>query len=97
LALSVTWKIGDEDAVPLGQQRREQGEVDRSAAEPVDEDERRSVAADEVASTDPANLREAFLEPSKERCLGHHSAIFCLYGLGRSAEPLSPATDMKDA
>jgi hypothetical protein len=61
----VTGQIGDEDPVPLGQQRAKQGEVDRRAPESVDEDERRPVAADEIARTDPANLREAFLEPSK--------------------------------
>jgi hypothetical protein len=65
LALSVAGQIGDQNAVSLGEQRAEQGEVDRCAAEPVDEDERRPFAGDEVAGADSADLREALLEPPK--------------------------------
>ena len=53
------------------QERSEEGEVDGGAAEAVDDDERRSLAADEVARAHAAYVRDPRLEASEERCFRH--------------------------
>jgi hypothetical protein len=54
-----------------GQEWREQGEVDSGPAEPVDDDERRALAADEETGTDAADLSDTRLEPPEKRCFRH--------------------------
>jgi hypothetical protein len=53
------------------QKRREQCEVDGGPAEPVNDDERRALAAEEVTGANAVDLRNARLESSKERCFRH--------------------------
>jgi hypothetical protein len=77
------------------QERREQGEVDSGPAEPVDEDERRALPTDEITGAHAVDVCDPRLEPSEERCFRHVRSIFCRYGLGRSAEPLSAAAEME--
>lgn len=67
----VAWKIRDEHTMTPSQERREQSEVDSGAAEPVDDDERRALAADEVTGAHAADVCDSRLEPSEERCFRH--------------------------
>jgi hypothetical protein len=97
LALTVAGEVGDENAVPAGEERSEKSEVDGGPAQAVHEDERRPLASHEIASANTADLCGSRFEPSKERCLRHGRSIFCPYGLGRSAEPLSSVADMEVA
>ena len=89
LGEAVPWEVGNEHASPPREDRREFGEVDGGSPEPVDDRERRPLAAEEVARSDAVDFRKVRPESGKKRCLAHKEKLSCAYGLGRGAGPLS--------
>jgi hypothetical protein len=68
---TVAGEVGNEHAAGAREERRQLGEVDGRAGQPMDEDERRSLASEPVARPDAGDLRNMRPEPSKERCRAH--------------------------
>ncbi len=91
----VTRQVGNQNAPPLRENRRELREVDRGTPEPVDHCERRPLAAEEVARSDAVDFRKVRAESPKERCLVHEGKVSFVHGLGRGAEPLSRSAHME--
>jgi hypothetical protein len=71
LRLPVAWKVRDEHTTTPSQERCEQSEVDSGPTEPVDDDEWRALAADEVTGAHAVDACNPRLEPSEERCFRH--------------------------
>jgi len=71
LRLPVAWKVRDEHTMTPSQERCEQSEVDSGPTEPVDDDEWRALAADEVTGAHAVDACNPRLEPSEERCFRH--------------------------